>query len=143
MTNKFFVGFFFSLVLSANLHAQGILVDSLKYGRDTVYLMPDYTASFPGGKARMWEYIKTKFDVYAEGASFTEGAKEGTMEFSFVVEQTGKIKYIVMNKSISSAYDDEMIRTLLSMPKWQPATYKGKKVRSLQTAQYTLNFYQR
>jgi hypothetical protein len=138
-----FLMLLFLLMLGmTSARAQGFVVDSARYGPDTVYVMPDYTASFPGGKARMWEYIRTKFDIYAEGGSSTEGAKEGTMEFSFVVEQTGKIKYVVMNKSVSAAYDDEMTRTLLSMPKWQPATYQGRKVRSLQTGHYTLNFYQ-
>lgn len=123
--------------------AQGFVVDSVKYGPDTVYITPDISASFPGGKERMFEYIDIRFDAYADGIGGAGGAKEGTMEVNFVVEVNGRIKYVYIGNSISTAYDEEMVRALTTMPKWQPAMVHNQKVRSLQTLRYSLNFYQR
>lgn len=135
--------FLFGLAQGTHVLAQGFVVDSVKYGPDTVYITPDVSASFPGGKERMFEYIDIRFDAYADGIGGTAGAKEGTMEVNFVVEANGRIKHVYIGNSISSAYDEEMVRALTTMPKWQPALVHNQKVRSLQTLRYTLNFYQR
>ncbi|MDB5256572.1 MAG: energy transducer TonB [Chitinophagaceae bacterium] len=125
-----------------SIKAQGFVIDSMRYGPDTVYISPDVSASFPGGKERMYEYIEIKFDAYADGIG-VGGAKEGTMEVNFVVEANGRIKHVFIGNSISVAYDEEMVRALISMPKWEPAVVNNRKVRSLQTLRYKLNFYQR
>ena len=131
------------ILFGSNSYAQGFVVDSVKYGPDTVYTTPDVSASFPGGRERMYEYIDIKFDVYADVLSGAQGAKEGTMEVNFVVEANGRVKYVFVGNSISPAYDEEMVRALTTMPKWQPAMVNNRKVRSLQTLRYKLKFYQR
>ena len=137
-----FICFLYCVLVGFNTQAQGFVIDSMKYGADTVYITPDRSASFPGGKERMYEYIDIKFDAYADGMGVA-GAKEGTMEVNFVVEANGRIKHVFVGNSISTAYDDEMIRALTTMPKWEPAVVNNRKVRSLQTLRYKLNFYQR
>jgi hypothetical protein len=136
------LSFLFSLIQGTDSLAQGFVIDSMKYGPDTVYITPDISASFPGGKERMFEFIDIKFDAAADGMGVA-GAKEGTMEVNFVVETNGKIKHVFIGNSISAAYDEEMVRALEAMPKWEPAVVNNKKVRSLQTLRYKLNFYQR
>ena len=138
----FFIGFLLCFAAQA-VFAQEFVVDSMNYGPDTVYTTPDISAHFPGGKERMYDYIKIRFDMYADGVGDIGGAKEGTMDVNFVVELNGRIKYVIIGKSISPLYDEEMVRTLQSMPKWEPAVVHGKKVRSLQNLRYSLNFYQR
>ena len=130
----------FSLIKGADAIAQGFVVDSMKYGLDTVYITPDQTASFPGGKQKMVDYIDLKFDVSSEGYADMSGAKGGAVDVSFVVEANGKVKYVYIDKSASPAYDEEMTRALVTMPKWEPAVVNGRKVRSLQKLHYTLNF---
>lgn len=122
--------------------AQGFVIDSMKYGPDTVWITPDVTATFPGGKERMYDYIQIKFDAYQDGVN-VEGIKEGVIVADFVVEANGRVKYVHIEKGLSAAYDEEMTQALMSMPKWKPALVHGKEVRSLQTLRYTLDFYQR
>lgn len=139
----FAICFLYHIIQASDALAQGFVIDSVKYGPDTVYITPDISASFPGGKQRMYDYIKIKFDVYEDGVGDIGGAKEGIMDVNFVVETNGRVKYVFIGKSISPLYDEEMIRTLEAMPKWEPAMVHGKKVRSLQNLRYTLDFYQR
>jgi len=134
------LSFLFSLMQGIDALAQGFVIDSMKYGPDTVYITPDETALFPGGKQKLVDYIDLKFDVMAEGYADMGGGKGGYMEVSFVVEANGRVKYVFVNKSISPSYDEEMTRALVTMPKWQPAVVNGKKVRSLQKLNYNLNF---
>lgn len=131
------------VLFASNSYAQGFVIDSVKYGPDTVYITPDISAAFPGGKARMYEYINLKFDMSADGVGGAGGPKEGIIEASFVVEKNGKIKKVFIGQSISAAYDEEMVRALITMPKWEPALVHNQKVRSLQTIRYSLKFYQR
>lgn len=132
--------FLFSLIQANDALAQGFVVDSMKYGVDTVYLTPDETSLFPGGKQKMLDYIDLKFDVMADGFADMGGVKGGSMDVSFVVEANGRVKHVYVDKSISPAHDEEMTRALMTMPKWEPAVVNGRKVRSLQKLRYSLNF---
>lgn len=134
------LSFLFSLILATGAMAQGFVIDSVKYGPDTVYITPDQTASFPGGKQKLVDYIDLKFDVMSEGVNDVSGAKGGSVDVNFVVEVNGRVKYVSVEKSASPTYDEEMTRALLTMPKWEPAVVNGKKVRSLQKLHYNLNF---
>ncbi len=134
--------FLFSLVQGTNVLAQGFVIDSVKYGPDTVYITPDQTAVFPGGKGKMIDYIDLKFDVTADGTTNVGGAKVESIDVSFVVEANGRVKYVSIDKSASPAYDEELTRSLTTMPKWEPAVVNGRKVRSLQKLHYNLNFSQ-
>jgi len=132
---------FLCCVLSGvDAQAQGFVVDSVKYGPDTVYITPDITAAFPGGKGKMMDYIDLKFDVTVDGMTDVSGAKGESIDASFVVEANGRVKYVSIDKSASPAYDEELTRSLTTMPKWEPAVVNGRKVRSLQKLHYTLNF---
>ncbi len=134
--------FFYCALFSFNTQAQGFVIDSMKYGPDTVYISPDETATFPGGKEKLIDYIDLKFDARSDGYGEMGGVKGGSIDVSFVVEPTGRIKYVYIDKGISASLDEEMTRALMTTPKWQPATVNGKKARSLQKIHYNLNFNQ-
>ena len=93
------LSFLFSLMQGIDALAQGFVIDSMKYGPDTVYITPDETALFPGGKQKLVDYIDLKFDVMAEGYADMGGGKGGYMEVSFVVEANGRVKYVFVNKN--------------------------------------------
>jgi hypothetical protein len=135
---------FFSLVLlsgiSSPVFAQGFVEDSAKYGPGKVYTSPEYTASFPGGKERMYQYIDLSFDSFEDQNSLTGDVKQGQIEANFIVEPNGKVQYVEYTKSLSPLIDDEMTRALISMPKWKPAMHAGAAVRSFQTIRYTVQF---
>ncbi len=120
---------------SSCLMAQGFVEDSLKYGPGKVYTSPEFTASFPGGKERMNEYVKMKLEM--QDVSSANPNVEGSLVAHFVVETSGKVQYVYVAEGISPNYDEEVVRALVSMPKWTPAKVGGEAVRSLQT--YRLN----
>src|SRR6187402_2165064 len=122
----------FSLIaglLCGEAHSQGKLyeLDSAKYGPGRVYYKTETEAIFPGGNDRIIDFFKTRFDAGVE-TDMVSGPKEGFVDALFIVETNGKVKYVEITKHYTNAYDEEMISTILAMPKWQPATINGKPV---------------
>ncbi len=84
-------------------------------------------AEYPGGFEAMADYI-AKSVVYPEKAK-AEGV-EGKVFVQFVVDTDGSIADATVLRGVGGECDDEALRVVKSMPKWQPATFKGKPVRS-------------
>ena len=59
---------------------------------------------------------------------------------SFVVERDGSISQVeVISSSNNKELDDEAVRVIRSMPRWQPATYVGESVRSRRQVEVPFN----
>lgn len=86
-------------------------------------------AEFPGGSQAMSQYIAENV-VYPEEAM--ENGESGNVYISFTVDSTGLVKDIKIDRGVSESIDKECIRLVESMPRWKPATTKGKKVASRQ-----------
>ena len=84
-------------------------------------------SEYPGGFEAMAAYI-AKSVVYPEKAK-AEGV-EGKVFVQFVVDTDGSIAEATVLHGVGGECDDEALRVVKSMPKWQPATFKGKPVRS-------------
>ena len=84
-------------------------------------------AEFPGGinKARQFIANNLKYPNKA-----VEHGVNGTVEAKFTIEVDGSITNIDVVKKLGYGCDEEVIRVLKSMPKWKPATLKGKSVKS-------------
>lgn len=130
------------LLLSFSIHAQSNLFEenTEKYGEGKVYYKTDERATFPGGKLKMNEYFDVKFDTRADQSKINDGAKEGYVEARFIIEPDGKVKLVEIVQSYTPSYDDEMVNTLQSMPKWEPAKKDGVSVRSFGTYKYGITF---
>lgn len=81
-------------------------------------------AEYPGGMA---SYI-AKSVVYPEKAKADN--VQGKVFVQFVVDTDGSIAEAAVLHGVGGECDDEALRVVKSMPKWQPATFKGKPVRS-------------
>lgn len=88
---------------------------------------PFSLAEYPGGFEAMSAYI-SKSVVYPEKAK-AEGV-EGKVFVQFIVDTDGSIAEATVLHGVGGECDDEALRVVKSMPKWQPATFKGKPVRS-------------
>ncbi len=88
---------------------------------------PFSLAEYPGGFEAMAAYI-AKSVVYPEKAK-AEGV-EGKVFVQFVVETDGSIAEATVLRGVGGECDAEALRVVKSMPKWQPATFKGKPARS-------------
>ena len=88
---------------------------------------PFSLAEYPGGFEAMSAYI-SKLVVYPEKAK-ADGV-EGKVFVQFIVDTDGSIAEATVLHGVGGECDDEALRVVKSMPKWQPATFKGKPVRS-------------
>ena len=84
-------------------------------------------AEYPGGVEAMSSYI-AKSVVYPEKAK-ADGV-QGKVYVQFVVEPDGSVGDVTVLRGVGGECDDEALRVVKSMPKWQPATFKGNPVRS-------------
>ena len=88
---------------------------------------PDVEAGFPGGTVAMQKWI-------AENVQYPQTAiemnEQGRVYLSFVVEPSGKITNITVERGVSPDLDREAKRLLRKMPKWKPGEAKGRKART-------------
>ncbi len=86
----------------------------------------DKEPSFPGGDTAMREWLRQHMQYPAKAE---QKDKTVTVIVDFVVGSDGSIRDAkVVGQSNDSVFDREAIRLIMSMPKWHPATYKGKSV---------------
>jgi TonB family protein len=98
------------------------------YGKeenDDVFVVVEEMPQFPGGQEAMWIWISQRIR-YPEQAK-KEGIT-GTVFVSFVVNSTGKVVKINVEKSAHPLLDAEALRALGEMPQWKPGAQKGKNV---------------
>ncbi len=125
---KLFLIMFFMAFVSVNAYSQSDDSDN------SVYAMVDEMAQFPGGQAEMLKYLQ-------ENLQYPEAAKannvHGRVFVKFVVERDGSLSDIQIFRGLGSGCDEEAIRLIQSMPKWQPGKNKGKEVRTSKTVPVT------
>lgn len=87
----------------------------------------DDMPEFPGGGAKMMEWISTNIQYPKEAA---EQKIEGRVMASFIVEADGSVTNAKIERSINEALDAEALRVINSMPKWTPGKKDGEAVRA-------------
>jgi periplasmic protein TonB len=81
--------------------------------------------TFPGGELEMQKYI-AKNIRYPAAAS--RAGVEGLVVVSFVVSKTGEISEVKVLKGLGAGTDEEAMRVVKSMPKWNPGKQNGRAV---------------
>ena len=86
---------------------------------------------FPGGEQMLFEFIgnNLKYPQQAKSAGV-----EGQVFVEFYVEKDGSITGGKVLRGIGYGCDEEALRVIGLMPKWEPGTQRGKRVR----VRYTL-----
>lgn len=99
--------------------------------REEVYSAVEVQPKFPGGDAAlmMWLSKNINYPVRAQ-----ENGVEGRVIVNFVVEKDGSISGVKVAKGVDKDLDQEAVRVVKKMPKWQPGKNGGQAVRT----QYTL-----
>jgi periplasmic protein TonB len=75
----------------------------------------------------IWKFLQKNFK-YPEAAQSANVS--GKIYVEFIVEIDGSLSNINVIKSVGMGVDEETIRFLNLSPKWTPAKYKGRNVRS-------------
>ena len=100
-----------------------------KEASDDDGLFIDYfeNAQFPGGDEACMKWLQEHIK-YPEG--YTSNQPQGKVVVSFIVEKDGSLDSIKVMKSPDPLLSEEAIRVVKEMPKWVPARYYGKVIRS-------------
>jgi len=59
--------------------------------------------------------------------------EKGKVNVEFVVEKDGTISFVEIAKGISRSLDNEALRVVRTMPKWNPGYQKGEAIRASYT----------
>ena len=99
---------------------------ALEY-KEKIYTTVQQQAEFPGG-IKAWSRFLSAMIRYPAAAK--RANKGGTVLVSFVINTNGTIQDIQLKKRIGFGCDEEAIRVIRAMPRWNPAKQDGKAVRS-------------
>lgn len=91
-----------------------------------VYLVVEEEPEFVGGIEAMFEFIESN-------TNYPEKAKNnnihGRVFVGFIVECDGSLSNIHVMRGIDPECDDEAVRVVSTMPKWNPGKHNGETVR--------------
>lgn len=96
-------------------------------GADTTYFPFEVVAAFPGGHQAMSRWIGRQIR-YPEDA--IENNISGKVYVRFIIEKDGTITNIYIERGVSPSMDQEVIRVVNEMPKWEPGWFDGRLVSS-------------
>jgi protein TonB len=91
-----------------------------------VFQVVEQMPEFPGGMDKLMEYLSKniKYPSIAQ-----ENNIQGRVVVEFVVNKDGSIVEPKVMRSVDTSLDNEAMRVIKSMPKWNPGKQRGKAVR--------------
>lgn len=101
-------------------------LDMVEEPYDATFTIVERMPQFPGGQEEMFKFIGANIK-YPEDA--VEAGVEGVVYVTFVVDKDGSIGGARVLRGIGSGCDDEAVRVVMAMPKWEPGMQRGKPVR--------------
>lgn len=91
------------------------------------FVIVEQMPEFPGGNEAMMKYMSAQMKYPDEAVELGIG---GTVFVTFVVERDGQITEVKVLRGIGSGCDEEAVRVLKGMPKWDPGKQNGMAVRT-------------
>lgn len=82
--------------------------------------------SFPGGQGALFSYISNNMQYPKQAI---KSGTQGRVIVKFIVEVDGSISNVKIGKSANPELDEEALRVVKSMPKWNPGKQDGHTVR--------------
>ncbi|GHB68672.1 TonB family protein [Persicitalea jodogahamensis] len=102
-----------------------VAVQTGELNGDMIFTVVEQQPQFPGGIQAMYKFL-------GENIKYPEAAKKanvtGKVFLSFIVTTEGEIKDIQILKGIGFGADQESIRVMKEMPRWEPGMQSGKAV---------------
>jgi len=115
--------------LKASLGEMDKAAPTKKYTKDKsgVYDNAEVMPAFKGGQSALDSYVNNNLTAPQPAI---DDSKEGTIRVMFAVDETGKVMNAhTMGAKLGDGLDEEAMRVLSSMPKWEPGTIGGKPVK--------------
>jgi TonB family protein len=94
--------------------------------KEQIMIQCDEMPLFHGGTEGLFKFMTDNI-VYPENAK--KSGIKGKVFVGFVVEKDGSVSNVEILKGVGSGLDEEAVRVIKLMPKWQPGKDKGKLVR--------------
>ncbi len=91
-----------------------------------IFTVVESMPSFPGGDAARMKFLQDNIK-YPQMAR--ESGIQGTVYVTFVVEPDGSVTDVRVLRGIGGGCDEEAVRVIKEMPKWNPGMQRGKPVR--------------
>ena len=92
-----------------------------------VYDEVEQPAFFPGGEQALYKWLNNYMSYPVKAL---EQGIQGTVWLQFIVEKDGSISNVKVSKGVDPLLDNEALRVMRRMPKWEPGKDNGQPVRS-------------
>ncbi len=91
-----------------------------------IFTVVEESPGFPGGDEARIRFLQEniKYPTMAR-----ESGIQGTVYVTFVVEKGGNVSDVKILRGIGGGCDEEAIRVIKAMPRWNPGKQRGKPVR--------------
>lgn len=93
---------------------------------EEIFTIVEQMPSYPGGEEAMFKYLSKNIN-YPQMAA--DAGITGRVYITFVVEKNGEVTDVRVLKGIGGGCDEEAIRVIKQMPKWNPGKQRGKSVK--------------
>ncbi|GAB2585539.1 M56 family metallopeptidase [Spirosoma areae] len=90
-----------------------------------VFTVVEQQPQFPGGMTALGQYLTHNLRYPKEAQ---QNKVQGRVFVQFVITQTGQIQDLRVLKGIGSGCDEEAVRVVSQMPKWNPGQQQGQAV---------------
>lgn len=92
----------------------------------TIYSVVEEPPQFPGGSTECFHFIAKNLEYPKEA----EKRKiEGNVIVKLIIDQDGHVTNVKIARGIDPLLDNEALRIVNSMPKWEPGKHRGKTVK--------------
>lgn len=102
------------------------VVEEEEVAEAEIFTVVEESPSFPGGDVARIKFLQENI-VYPQMAR--ESGIQGTVYVTFVVERNGNVTDVRVLRGIGGGCDEEAVRVIKAMPKWNPGKQRGKPVR--------------
>lgn len=114
------------------------VVEEEEVAEEEIFQIVEEMPSYPGGAEALYEYLNDniRYPIVA-----LESGISGRVYVQFVVEKDGSVSDVKVLRGIGGGCDEEAIRVVEKMPRWNPGKQRGRAVRVLYMVpiNFTLN----
>ncbi len=120
--NKRFANFAYGVSYAEQKRVLG----SITSANDGVNRLPDKLPVFPGAQTGLYKFLSENVQ-YPYKAQ--QQGMQGKVLVSFVVDKDGSVTEVTVVKPVHKLFNDEAVRLIRKMPKWEPGMKDGSPIR--------------
>lgn len=103
-----------------------VVQEEEEIAEDVIFTVVEDQPSYPGGEEARIRYLQENLR-YPQMAR--EAGIQGTVFVTFVVERDGSVTDVRVLRGIGGGCDEEAVRVVQNMPRWNPGRQRGQPVR--------------